>query len=61
MNSLKERGLVPKDVFYIKVVERGEIDKPLTVCANSFSLTAVKMIALTGGRAVKVKTRRRDI
>ena len=43
---------------YLKIAARGVIDKPLTVRANSFSLTAVKMIALSGGKAEVVKTKR---
>ena len=59
VNSLKEKGLVPIDTAYFKVLARGTIDKPLTVLANDFSLAAVKMIALTGGEAKKVVTLRR--
>lgn len=60
VNSLKDKSLVSKDTGYIKVLARGSIDKPLTVRANAFSLSAVKMIALTGGEAVKVNTQRRE-
>ncbi len=59
VNVLKERSLVPYDTAYLKVLARGVIDKPLNVYANDFSLAAVKMIALTGGRAVKVVTLRK--
>lgn len=44
-----------KRVTCIKVLARGTLDKPLTVEADSFSLQAVKMIALTGGTAIKKK------
>jgi ribosomal protein L18E len=56
VNILKEKSLIPYDTAYIKVLARGIIDKPLTVYANDFSLSAVKMIALAGGKAIKVKT-----
>ena len=56
VNVLKSKSLVPYDTAYIKVLARGIIDKPLTVCANDFSLSAVKMIALTGGEAIKTVT-----
>jgi hypothetical protein len=56
INVMKERGIIPKDAGSIKILARGVIDKPLTVIANSFSLCAVKMIALTGGNAKKAKT-----
>ncbi len=56
VNILKRKSLVPYDTAYIKVLARGVIDKPLHVYANDFSLSAVKMIALSGGRAIKVNT-----
>ena len=56
-NSLKEKGVVSADTAYIKVLARGRIDKPLNVYANEFSLSAIKMIALTGGQSVKIVTR----
>ena len=45
----------PKNVTYIKVLARGKLDKPLIVVADDFSLEAVKMIVLTGGRAIRTK------
>ena len=59
INRLKERGLIPKDAGRLKVLARGSIDKPLTVLADAFTPCAVKMIALTGGRALLVRTERR--
>ena len=56
VNTLKKKSLIPYDTAYIKVLARGIIDKPLSVCANDFSLSAVKMIALTGGEAIKTVT-----
>ncbi len=56
VNILKKKSLVPYDTAYIKVLARGVIDKPISVYANDFSLSAVKMIALTGGEAIKVVT-----
>ena len=56
VNVLKENRLVPYDTAYVKVLARGMIDKPLKVYANDFSLSAVKMIALTGGEAIRVVT-----
>ena len=56
VNALKERGIVSKDTAFLKVLARGSIDKPMSVYANDFSLSAVKMIALTGGEAIKVIT-----
>ena len=56
VNILKEKNLIPYDTAYLKVLARGAIDKPLRVFANDFSLSAVKMLALTGGEAIKVNT-----
>jgi ribosomal protein L18E len=53
INVLKDKKLVSKDAGYLKVLSRGQIDKPLTVYASDFSISAVKMIALTGGEAIK--------
>ncbi len=57
INRLKKKKLIAKDVGYLKVLARGSIDKPLTVYADDFSLGAIKMIALTGGRTFHVKSR----
>ncbi len=56
VNILKEKGLVDEDTAYIKVLARGEMNKALSIYANDFSLSAIKMIALTGGEAIKVIT-----
>ena len=58
INKLKEKKLVPSDTAYLKVLGGGKLDKPLSVYANEFSLCAVKMIALTGGQAIKIVTLR---
>ena len=57
VNSLKEKGLIDKEVCFIKILAKGRIDKPLTVYANDFSLSAVKMIALTGGQSIRVNSK----
>ena len=56
VNILKKKSLIPYDTAYLKVLARGAIDKALTVYANEFSLSAVKMIVLTGGEAIRVAT-----
>ena len=61
VNTLKAKNLVPPDTAYIKVLARGVVDKPLKVYANDFSLSAVKMIALSGGESVKVVTVRKSV
>ena len=59
INAMKEKGIIRSDARYVKVLAGGVIDKPLTVIANAFSLSAIKMIALTGGSAKHAKTVRR--
>ncbi len=55
LDSLKAKGLIDKKAAAYKVLARGSLDKSLTVEANDFSLPAVKMIALTGGKVIKVR------
>ena len=59
INLLKEKNLIPSDSAYLKVLARGSINKSLRVFANDFSISAVKMIVLTGGEAIKCKTAHR--
>ena len=56
INDFKNKGLIPADAKYVKILARGVIDKPIHIRANAFSLSAVKMIALTGGSAKRVRT-----
>ena len=53
--SLKEKGLIDKKASACKILARGTLDKSLTVEATDFSLPAVKMIALTGGKVVRIR------
>ena len=41
-----------KKMTFVKVLARGTLNKPLTVHADDFSIGAVKMLLLTGGKAV---------
>ncbi len=54
IETLKEHKLIPKNVGRVKVLARGTLDKPLVIEMNSFSLQAVKMITLTGGKVIKI-------
>ncbi len=49
-NILKEKNLVPKIKFGLKVLGSGDITKPLTVKANVFSATAKEKIEAAGGK-----------
>ena len=50
LDAMKAKKLVPARVARVKVLARGVLDKPLFVEAQDFSLDAVKMILLVGGR-----------
>ena len=54
LEEMKSRiPVIPKKTTYIKVLARGKLDKALEVEADEFSLDAVKMIALMGGKAIR--------
>ena len=53
--SLKEKNLLPNKADFVKVLARGMLDKQLTVEVQDFSVDAVKMIILTGGKAIQKK------
>lgn len=55
IDSLIEKKLISSKAGQVKVLARGELNKKLTVVANDFSIQAIKMIALTGGRVKKIK------
>ncbi len=55
LDILKEKGLVNKKAQRIKILADGILTKPFTVKAESFSIQAVKMIELTGGRVVMLR------
>ena len=48
---LRERGLVSGGTQRVKVLARGELDKPLTVRVHKFSGKAAEKIAAAGGTA----------
>lgn len=52
VNTLKEKKLIANNVYFVKILARGVLDKPLVVKAQDFSIDAAKMIELTGGRVV---------
>ena len=55
LDALIAKKLVSPNTGYVKVLARGVLTKKLTVELDDFSLQAVKMIVLMGGRAKKVK------
>lgn len=55
LQSLKGKKLVSDKCGSVKILARGVLDKALTVEADDFSLDAVKMIVLTGGKVIKLR------
>ena len=55
VEALIEKKLLPSKTGSVKLLARGTLDKKLIVCLNDYSLQAVKMIALLGGKVKKVK------
>ena len=55
IDSLKAKKLIAADCKRVKILADGDLDKTLTVEANSFSLQAIKMITLVGGHAIKLQ------
>ena len=55
LEVLQEKKLVNKDVGRVKLLARGQLDKKLDVHLQEYSLQAVKMILLVGGKVQKAK------
>lgn len=55
LEALKQKGLVSKKIKRIKILADGELTKPLSVKAHSYSIQAIKMIQLTGGTVIKIR------
>jgi len=53
--ALKEKGMIPKKVHRMKVLADGILNKPFTVKSESYSVQAIKMIELTGGKVIILK------
>lgn len=52
LNALKEKRLLSQNVGFVKILARGTLNKPLTILAQDFSTSALKMILLTGGTPI---------
>lgn len=51
--SLKKRNLISQECTHVEIVGNGTLTKSLKVFADYYDLTAIKMICLHGGKAVK--------
>ena len=54
--SLQAKGMIDGNVGRLKVLASGTLDKPLIIKADAFSVQAIKMITLTGGQAIELKS-----
>ena len=54
LDKLRKAGLVSEACTGYTVVAGQRLTKPLIIVANDFTLEAVKMIALTGGRVIRL-------
>ena len=55
ISSLKAKKLAPKNCGRVKILARGTMTKRLEIVADKYSLQAVKMITLAGGKAEQLK------
>ena len=55
LNVLKARNMISKRAHRMKVLADGTLNKPITVKSESYSVQAIKMIELTGGRVIILK------
>lgn len=56
LRILKQAGIAPRECQSMRVYARGTLRKPLMIEADGFSSEAVKMISLSGGRAILIRT-----
>ena len=50
--ALRRKNLVAEDATGFRVVGKNTLERSLVVTANAFNANALKMILLTGGRAI---------
>ncbi|MDE5618067.1 MAG: uL15 family ribosomal protein, partial [Clostridia bacterium] len=55
LDKLKAMGIVGEECTSYSVTSGSRLTTPLIICANEFSMPAIKMIALTGGRAIQLR------
>ena len=55
LDALKAKKLVSKKTQRVKILADGILNKSFTVYAEQFSVQAIKMITLTGGKAIQKK------
>ena len=54
LEKLRKAGLVSAECTGYTVVAGQRLTKPLIIVANDFTMEAVKMIVLTGGRVIRI-------
>lgn len=59
LKELKDLGLIKKIKGAVKILGEGNLSKPLTIKAHSFSKSAVEKIKKAGGEAIKITAEQR--
>lgn len=54
LDSAKARGMIPKTSKRLKILAKGDLDRPLTIRAHRFSARAKDAITNAGGTAEEV-------
>lgn len=57
LNALKRKGLVAPEAVGFRLVGKGVLERSIVVTADAFNTAAIKMLLLTGGRAIQLKER----
>jgi hypothetical protein len=55
LEKLIKKGLVPEDCDGYSLTAGTRLSKPLYILADEYSYAAIKMIVLTGGRAIRIE------
>lgn len=55
VKDLVDTGIIKKNKGLVKILGRGKLNSPKTVCAHKFSRSAQKKIEQAGGKAVKIE------
>lgn len=55
LNALRRKKLVDEDAQGFKVIGKNTLERSLTVVANGYNMSAVKMILLAGGRPILLR------
>ena len=58
LNMLKRKKLADADADGFRVIGKNTLERSLTVAADGYNSSAVKMILLTGGRVIRLQEKK---